>query len=169
MCSSGPRATAIADSVDGVEPGQVWRVFGDGHLREGWSRRMRPFRHWRIRAGKPICVLKSHWVGTASRGRQRLESESPPMSDALGMMIHVLVEKCAHRWNDVDEDAKSAVRLRLIDECMRFDPLISSSPLDFLWSMMRFAFLDATGKTRKIGAHETSLEQWRSKERLDGD
>ena len=122
-----------------------------------------PFMHFRYRGGRPVCVLKSNWVGTVSGGRFRMPDDPDGgFTTALSEMLVKLVNRFGMRPNwsgytDI-EDMKSDAVLALLQGMLKFSPLKSSNPFAYATQCMKMAFIIRLNKDK---------ERW-SDERLFG-
>ena len=124
--------------------------------------RFQPFEHYRYRRHRPVCVLRSHWVGKVRGGRYRApDGPQGRMTERLGEMCCVLAERFSKRGNwrgytHVDEMAGDA-RLKLMDSIMKFSPLRSPNPIGYATLCMQSAFTTSVTRYSEVWEHERHL------------
>ena len=118
-----------------------------------------PFEHYRYRRHRPVCVLRSHWVGTVNEGRFRGPDEPQGrMTDTLGEMIMMLVEQFAKRknWRFYTnlKEMKADARLALVGGMLKFSPLKSSNPFAYATRTMNTSFIITRREREERRGHE---------------
>ena len=124
--------------------------------------RFQPFEHYRYRRHRPVCVLRSHWIGSVRDGRFRGEGkDGGRMTERLGEMIQFMANRFGgrHGWRGYSnvKEMKADARLALIGGLLKFNPIRSSNPLAYASQCMQNAFIISVKESKKVWNHERLL------------
>ena len=124
--------------------------------------RFQPFEHWRYRRHRPVCVLRSHWIGPVRGGRfRRSPEEQGRQTERLGEMIFALADRFGSKsgWNgytNVDE-MKADARLALTAGLLKFSPIRGGNPFAYATRCMQNAFIARLNDSKEVWANERHL------------
>ena len=132
-----------------------------------------PFEHYRYRRHRPVCVLRSHWIGPVRGGRFRsAPEEKGKMTESLGSMIAILAEKFGekHGWRGYTnlDEMKADARLALIGGLLKFSPIRSSNPFAYATQCMQNAFIANLNSSKNVWNHERHMGSAEVSEDGDG-
>lgn len=110
-----------------------------------------PFKHYMLKDGKPVEVLRSHWKDGFDNGV--FEPDSGRINNRLAMMFMLLVERYSRRGNwrgytYVDEMRGQAL-LQLSQIGLQFDESKSDNPFAFYTTAIRNCFVRILNNEKK--------------------
>ena len=131
-----------------------------------------PFMHFRYKGGRPVCVLKSHWVGSVSGGRFRgADQPQGRLTERLGAMMNLLVDKYAmqNNWRGYSsiEEMKGDARLALVVSILKCSPLKGGNPFGYVTRIMKTAFIARLHDQKDIWDNEHLFEAAENDERAE--